>query len=238
VAKQFVTSIFLRFASTLGELICAYEIFSEESMLLISRNNRQSIVLLGSILLFLIVNVTAVKAQRSGPSMRDQARSIQKADMDRLLVSAQPASSNANAAHPELVKQVRADFKELQELNNKMMATAWEQQAVDYSVLSDMLSRMKGKANRLKTNLHLPATGELNKATAAGSLPGAKEFCGALLILDQTILRFVKNPLFQTRNTLDVDQAARARQDLEDIISLTTDLKKTASTLSKLSPAH
>jgi hypothetical protein len=207
-------------------------------MLPISRNDRQSIALLGSILLFLIVNVTAVNGQRSGPSMRDQARTIQKAEMDRLLVSAQPAKNNSNATRPEFMKQLRTDFKELQELNIKMMATAWEHQALDYSVLSDMLSRIKGKANRLKTNLHLPTTGELNKAAAAGSLPSVKEFRGALLVLDETILRFVKNPLFQAPGSLDVNQGVKAQQDLEDIISLTTDLKKAASTFSKRSPAH
>jgi hypothetical protein len=48
-------------------------------------------------------------------------------------------------------------------------------------------------------------------------------------------MRFVKNPLFQSPNAMEVSQAGRAWQDLEEVISLTADLKRTASRLGKTS---
>jgi hypothetical protein len=136
------------------------------------------------------------------------------------------------------LKQVQTDFRELQELNNKMMATAWQHETLDYYFLSDMVARIKGKANRLKTNLQLPAASDADKAVSIPALSNAREFRAALLVLDKTIMRFVNNPLFRTPNTLEVGLAAKARSDLEAVISLSADLKKTAAKLGKLSPAR
>jgi hypothetical protein len=170
--------------------------------------------------------------------MRDQARAIQTADMDRLLLSALPARNNPNLNRAEVMKQIRTDFKDLQRLNNRMMATAWERETLDYSFLSDMVSRIKEKANRLKLNLQLPDAADIEKAGSVRVVSNAREFRAALLVLDETIMRFVNNPLFQMPNTIEIDLAAKARQDLETVIMLTTDLKKTASRLSKISPSH
>jgi hypothetical protein len=63
--------------------------------------------------------------------------------MDRLLLSSLPSITNANSNHTEVLKEIRKDFKELQELNNKMMVTTWEREALDYSFLSEMISRIK-----------------------------------------------------------------------------------------------
>jgi hypothetical protein len=48
-------------------------------------------------------------------------------------------------------------------------------------------------------------------------------------------MRFVKNPLFQSANTMELNQAGKARQDLEKVISLTADLKRIASRRGKTS---
>ncbi len=144
----------------------------------------------------------------------------------------------------------------MQALNNRMMATAWATETLDYSFVSDMVSRIRGKATRLKTNLNLPGPNDPEEAAPdpnvaepkaadpkvgdpkAASDPvvhNAKEFRDALLVLDQTIMRFVTNPLFQTPNTIEVNLATKARKDLETVISLTADLKKTAARLQKTS---
>jgi hypothetical protein len=112
-----------------------------------------------------------------------------------------------------------------------------------------MVSRIRGKATRLKTNLNLPNPSGLEeavpdpkaadpKAAAEPTISNAREFRKALLLLDQTVMRFVTNPLFQTPNTIEVSLAAKARKDLEAVIALTADLKKTASRLQKSSNSH
>jgi hypothetical protein len=54
-----------------------------------------------------------------------------------------------------------------------------------------------------------------------------------LLLLDRTIMSFVSNPLFKNANTIEVQQGANARRDLESVLDLTADLKKSAMRLGK-----
>lgn len=209
------------------------------------------------VLLFLLSCIGATQAQSNAkPSMGDQARAIQRAELDRLLLTATPAKTDADATRAAVMKQIREDFKDLQELNNRMMARAWAAETLDYSFLSDMVSRIRGKATRLKTNLNLPNPTDLHeappdakpdpktdpapdpKAASDPSVNNAREFRKALLLLDQKIMHFVTNPLFQTPNTLEIGLATTARKDLEAVISLTADLKKTASRLQKSSNSH
>jgi hypothetical protein len=202
------------------------------------------------VLLLLISGSGAARGQgNTNHSMRDQARAIQRAELDRLIVGAMPAKTDSEPDRTAVLKQTREDFKDLQELNNKMMATAWSSETLDYSFLSDMVSRIRSKATRLKTNLNLPnptvaleAASDLKaadpKAASNPDIRNAGEFRKALIVLDKTIMRFVTNPLFQTPNTLEVDLATKARQDIESVISLTADLKKTASRLRKSSDSH
>jgi hypothetical protein len=209
-------------------------------MFLTNHQKRSALALLSPVLIIFVTSAVEVCGQggrSSGASMRDQARAIQREELDRMLIASLP-KTEANSNRAEVMKQVRADFKDLQELNNKMMATAWEREALDYSFLSDMVSRIKEKANRLKTNLNLPALSENEKAATAKTISNTGEYRAALLVLDETIMRFVNNPLFRTPNTIEIDLATKARRDLEAVIFLASDLKKTASRLSKTSPSH
>ena len=207
----------------------------------LKNRKRSTLALLSPAFIVCLSCIVEVRGQRAGsnaPTMRDQVRAIQRAEMDRLLLSSLPSGNNANSNRTEVLKQIRKDFKELQELNNKMKAHTWERESLEYSFLSDMISHIKEKADRLKMNMHLPEPAKIEKAPSLRAISGPGEFRTALLVLDKTIMRFVNNPLFQTMNTLEIDLAVKARQDLESIIVMTTDLKKTASRLSKLSPSH
>jgi len=154
--------------------------------------------------------------------------------MDRLLLLKPIPSLSDEPARQLVLKKIREDFRDLQNLNNKMMSEAWARKAVDYGFVSDMISQIRGKANRLKLNLNLPAPGDMKSERRADPV-NDKDFRASLMILDQTIMRFVKNPLFQKPNTIEVTQATQARQDLEAVIELAAGLRKVASRLGKVS---
>ena len=116
-----------------------------------------------------------------------------------------------------------------------MMAEAWARETLDYGFVSDMVSRIRGKATRLKFNLNLPDPGNLEKDPLDQNVANANDFRAALMTLDRTIMRFVSNPLFQKPNTIEVNQAMNARKDLESVIELTANLKKIALRLRKIS---
>ena len=55
----------------------------------------------------------------------------------------------------------------------------------------------------------------------------------ALLSLDGSIMRFINNPIFKNPGVVEVEQAARARRDLDTIIEFSQLIKKDAERLSK-----
>ena len=176
------------------------------------------------------------RAQRPGTAaqpLRDMVRAIERKEMDRLILLKPLPSLSDEPARQLVLKQIREDFRDLQNLNNKMMSETWARETVNYGLVSDMISQIKGKANRLKLNLNLPAT-EATKGERSAAPVNDKDFRASLMILDQTIMRFVKNPVFQSPNTIEVTQATQARQDLEALIELATGLRKVASRLGKV----
>ena len=112
-----------------------------------------------------------------------------------------------------------------------MMADAWLQDTLDYSSIADMVSKIRSKANDLKEGLALPEPE--NTELKMPTVTTARQFREQLLLLDKTLMRFVTNPVFQAANTVDVNQAKKARGDLEQVISLTTDVKQNAQRLRK-----
>lgn len=202
------------------------------------KNSRLSFF--AAVFLLTLVPVTHTQAQQGGlnrPSMRDKVRAITRADMDRqlLLNATLPANKDADEARKTVLKQIREDFKELQALNNKMMAEAWAKPSLNYAFVSDMVSHIRGKASRLKLNLNLPQPeAAIENPFSNKTISTANDFRAALMILDRAIMSFVSNPIFQKPNTIEIKQGTDARQALETVINLTDDLKKTASRLGKV----
>jgi len=185
---------------------------------------------------FLLLATAAAEArgQRSS-SMRDQVRAIQRAELNRILLMAVPAKADTEANRVAVAKQIREDFKDLQGLNNKMMAEAWAHEILDYAFVAGMVSHIRVKAVRLKSNLSLPNSIAAEKTALDPNVSNASEFRAALLLLDRTIMSFVNNPVFKEPKGIEINQATKARQDLESVIDLTADLKKLASSLAKTS---
>ena len=142
--------------------------------------------------------VFEARAQRPGPAnpARDLVRSIERKEMDRLLHLKLIPSVSDEPARRLALKQIREDFRDLQNLNNKMMSESWAREAVDYGFVSDMISQIRGKASRLKVNLNLPEPDD-KKSERRADPANDKDFRASLMVLDQTIMRFVNNPLFQ-----------------------------------------
>lgn len=163
----------------------------------------------------------------------ERARAIERAEMDRLLLWALPKDKEPEAVRLNRFKKIKDDFRDLQSLNNKMMADAWLQDALDYSSIADMVSKIRGKANDLKDALSLPESEKPQTTEKPPEVTTVRQFRAELLLLDQTLMRFVNNPVFQAANTMDVNLAKKAHEDLEHVIALTLDLKQNAQKLRK-----
>src|SRR5262245_58614418 len=109
---------------------------------------------LGAIAVLLGLACFTVQAQRSGERpMRDVIDELSRVDTSRAVDLQKIRGNNRNEVREAIEKQVIEDFREMQALNNKMMASAWSQSAVDYKYISKMVGEIGKKAARLKTNL-------------------------------------------------------------------------------------
>ena len=173
---------------------------------------------------------------QSRSANRDRARAIERAEMDRLLLWAVPKDTESEAVRVSRFKKIKDDFRDLQSLNNKMMADAWLTDTLDYSSIAEMVSKIRGKANSLKDGLSLPQSEEPAIGLKLPAVTSVRQFREELLLLDKTIMRFVTNPVFQAANTVDVNLAKNASDDLEQVLSLTVDIKQNAQKLRKTTP--
>jgi hypothetical protein len=183
--------------------------------------------------------VNAVVAQQSGtnrPASPSETRRMINDDtfremmrVDRENIKTPGASSNAGRAAQ--LNQLRDDFKTIQSVNNRMMAEAWAREQLDYAHISSMISEINERATRLKTNLSLPEPDSSKKQEAPLSIAGFKEFRSALLLMDRSLMSFVRNPIFQRPNVIEIDLAKQARVDLDSVIVLSGKLKKQTANL-------
>jgi len=180
--------------------------------------------------LALAVSFTCVQGQGANA---ERARAIERADMDRLLLWAVPKDKESESVRLSRFKKIKDDFRDLQSLNNKMMADAWLQDTLDYSSIADMVAKIRGKANDLKDGLSLPESENPQPDSKLPAVTTVRQFREELLLLDKTLMNFVNNPVFQAVNAVDVNQAKKASKDLDQVISLTNDLKQNAQKLRK-----
>jgi len=183
--------------------------------------------------------VVSVSAQRGGMSHPNPAETRGTINDETLRELMNIARENKNrgrddSAMQALLKQTRDDFKSIQNVNNKMMAEAYATAGIDYERTSAAIAQINTKAVRLKNNLSLPDPKNVKSKDLTVS--GAKEFKSALLLMDHSIMSFVTNPIFKEANVMEVELAARASQDLADVITLSATLKKIADNLKSSAP--
>ena len=118
--------------------------------------------------------------------------------------------------------QIREDFRNIQVVNADAIRPALKANTLDYQNLARASSEIKRRAVRLKSNLVLPAVGDKSRKAENDS----RTYRGELKRLDQLIWSFVSNELFHNAEVIDVQLAARASQDLGDIIKVSDWLKR------------
>src|SRR5215208_5393976 len=96
-----------------------------------------------------------------------------------------------------------------------------------------MVSKIRGQAHDLKEGLSLPQSEEPRTAVRIPTVTAVRHLREELLLLDKAVMRFVNNPVFQAANSVDVNLAKKASDDLELVLSLTVDLKQNAQKLRK-----
>jgi len=118
---------------------------------------------------------------------------------------------------------LRADFRKLQALNINLLKQVFRpapnaSEKPGRKEIGSTLGEIKKVATRLRFGLNIPKT-EASTHYDVTLAPG-------VLLLDQAISSFVKNPLFQERRLVDPGLAAGAGKDITRIVQLSDFLRK------------
>jgi len=159
------------------------------------------------------------------PSIRE--RQIVMDEMTREAGKAPPRRSE------ELrMTEISEDYRELQEVNNKMMSAVMRTAQPDFDLIVKSVSEIRRRAERLRQNLALPAP-ELEQKTAPKSVEDTPAMKRSLLALDRSIVSFVSSPLFKNTDVLDAEAATKTARDLAEVIELSGRAAKDAERLRK-----
>lgn len=186
---------------------------------------------------FLLLVGSALNAQAQRPAerpVRDIVTELSRIDTNRAVDLQKIKPKRPNEVRLAIQKQITDDFRELQSLNNKMMATAWSQTELDYKYISRMVGEIGKKATRLRSNLALPKGEEKQEPIQSSQeLSNTEEFKDQLLLLDKSVMNFVKNPIFQKTNVIDLKLANQANRDLDAVIERSNKLKKASERMGR-----
>ena len=183
--------------------------------------------------------------QNIPPSDAAQQDSFNRRDMrDReaaLRTKAKAENKRAYERDPKLfIAQIKEDYERIQVLNNELRRAASNAAAaLDYKRVSTASAEVRKRAARLRENLSFPeAEDDASAAEAKAQKPevvfDAAQMKASLSTLDELIVSFVTNPVFQSSpSVVDAAQATKAGRALCDIIALSADIKRNADRLSK-----
>jgi hypothetical protein len=131
--------------------------------------------------------------------------------------------------------QIREDYKQIQIVNNDLAKTSSAGGALDLKYVEKSVSEIKRRAERLKANLMLPEPKKPASSAKQENSSDAQLLKSSLIVLDNLVMEFVNSPIFEQSKAVNVEQAARARLNLEQIIELAEQIKKSTEKVKSLS---
>lgn len=135
--------------------------------------------------------------------------------------------------------QIREDYKQIQIVNNELARVVDASPSLDLKYIEKSISEIKKRAARLKENLMLPEGEKTQEQQQQQQRPrpdiaaNAKQMKSSLVVLDNLIMEFINNSIFDQTKKVDVQQGAKAKRVLEEIIEMSEQLKKCCEKLKK-----
>jgi len=186
-------------------------------------------------IVFALALVPAVMAQ----SARDVERAENERDLDlrswnlKILQLQHERESKGRPPVKQALAQLQDDFSHLQIVNKNLLRAALNNNTLDLKFVSKSVAEIRKRAERLNLNLALPEAGKRNGQPGIETLASPQQLKPAVLRLGRLIFSFVDNPFFKEASVVDTQLTTKARRDLEDIIELSGQIKKSSEQLSK-----
>lgn len=180
----------------------------------------------------------AVRPSPTGGSVPEMPRQPSVRERQLKVLEMERAAAKVRTPDEEklALAQIAEDYEKIQVVNNKMMAATMPAATPDYARVAEVTAEIKQRASRMKENLRLSTQDprDSDKSPTYKKAQDAATIKANLLALDGSIMSFVKSPIFTNPAVVDVEQAAKASRDLENIIEFSNLINKDAQKLKKV----
>ena len=169
--------------------------------------------------------------QRRETEMARERDARQREELRRSLGRSRARAANLRYVQA-VIAQVKQDFEKIQIARNEIVRTIGK--GLDYRFVAEVTGEIKKRASRLEENLALPEPEE-NKNHVVNQVElNEAQIRVALQMLCDRIESFVKSPIFDTPGVLDVQHSSKASSDLDSILKLSANVRKSAERLKKI----
>jgi len=182
---------------------------------------------------------TPMLAQSPRPSETDPARARFEDTSRREMQLRSMGNTAKKTTDPKEIEaitaQVKQDFERILTLHNEIVRVISTDKALEHDFVSSATAEIKKRASRLQTALALDKLEDSEQNQHKLKALNDAQLKDALISLCKEIESFVTNPVIKTPGTVDIQQLARARRDLEGVIELGDSINKSAERLKKSS---
>jgi hypothetical protein len=132
-----------------------------------------------------------------------------------------------------MLAQIKEDFLRIQIIDDDLKEQAARADAIDLKSVVGSASEINRRAVRLKDNLSLPEIAAVSDLPNPGVAASPVQLRWLLSSLSKSTQAFTENPLFESAKVVDARLSAQAGRDLQQIINLSKQIRKTGARLSR-----
>lgn len=186
--------------------------------------------------LTLAVVTGVAKAQSAGnnfpgPAARENNRSMD--DYDRTINRMKNDAKAANERRRNLFPQINEDFQRIQVIHNEIVRMLKPENTLNYDRLAELTDDLKKRSSRLRENLALPEPDKPQPKPTQTEVIDENHLKESIGTLHDLVVSFVANPMFKNLGVVDAKAVDAGRQDLENLIDISDEIKREAKLLGK-----
>ncbi len=192
-----------------------------------------------AVLLILVADPVRAQRPMQPADVTNQERKRQQEQNQREWQLRNLANQPEAAKDPRRVQAVMAeveqDFKRILILHNELARTLSPYKTLHYDLVSQAAGEIRRRAARLQKTLALAKPEDEQNQERHQEFTDA-QMRDAVTRLCKQIKSFITNPIIEQPGTVNAQQLTKARHDLQDVIELSGNLRKSADRLKKTSP--
>lgn len=125
---------------------------------------------------------------------------------------------------------IRKDFEQLQIINTEKLQKNSIGKSLNYKLIAKASKKINHRAQKLKSSLFPSDNSEKQSIKSSENLT-SEHFSNIIIAIDNSIYRFVSNPMFQNTKLVAPKDSLEAQKELNKIILLSDLLESNAKTM-------